>query len=617
MSFCLCGCKISVMTQRNPKNINKNKKSRRQKRKLFPIILTIAGIVLVGIIIYAVFFLKSYEPPRTEKYLAGTDKFASVYYYDDYEKRLFRIDDQIRRGSKVSLTGEIYSEYGVDYEVVEYEGETFYVKSEYLVDEGENLVRETEKWVRTPVTVYKEKDSSDIASYFSKGTHIDILSYDQLQEDGSINMYQVSSGDVTGWVYSKYLADSKKEAEAVNEEIYSIHANRAYGSELYGGAGSDLDWYPVEKASFENNKIIGDCRGMYLCGSAVQHIDDYIEIAKSAGVNAMVIDVKENGSALCDLDVFHEYSPLQSQYVHCDPDYAKEAFQKVKDAGLYLILRIVVFKDELYAKANPENTIDSDSANVKWPSAFCRGVWEYNVKLAEEVIEKFKPNEIQFDYVRFPEEAYTMSQDPSTDFRNTYDESKVQAIQNFVYYACDRIHTHDVYVSIDVFAESTSKYIPAYGQYFPAISNVADAVSAMPYTDHYGQSNDTWSDPYSTISNWAASCAARQKEIETPGIARTWLTGYNVPWWNPQITCNSDYVKKQAQALYDNDVNGGFMLWNGASSMEIYRSCAEGWRYDYTSKSTSKTTSSETSEASEESEEETPEEETSEEETAE
>ena len=68
----------------------------------------------------------------------------------------------------------------------------------------------------------------------------------------------------------------------------------------------------------------------------------------------------------------------------------------------------------------------------------------------------------------------------------------------FLMYAKDELHKMNVYVSADVFGESSWGYVTAYGQYFPAISNVVDAISAMPYTDHYEASNGyyPWEHPY-------------------------------------------------------------------------------------------------------------------------
>lgn len=52
--------------------------------------------------------------------------------------------------------------------------------------------------------------------------------------------------------------------------------------------------------------------------------------------------------------------------------------------------------------------ISSKASNRLWPSAYSRGAWQYNVELAKEAVHEMGFNEIQFDYVRFPEDAYNM-----------------------------------------------------------------------------------------------------------------------------------------------------------------------------------------------------------------
>jgi len=250
---------------------------------------------------------------------------------------------------------------------------------------------------------------------------------------------------------------------------------------------------------------------------------------------------------------------------------------------MYLVLRIVTFNDAYYGEDHPDQCIDSPESWQLWPSAYSREVWYYNVALAEEAIEKFHPNEIQFDYVRFPEEAFAMSDAGNTDFKNEYDEEKAEAVQNFLFYACDRIHSHGVYVSADVFAECANDYVTAYGQYFPAISNVVDCISAMPYTDHFGRAVDTWTYPYSLLYTWGQNAAARQTEIETPALVRTWLTGYNVPFWDPVVNIDADYVINEAQAIYNAGLMNGFLLWNGGSNYWNYANIGYAWGYDYVS----------------------------------
>ncbi len=555
----------------------------KKRKRLRAAIIAVAIIAIAVCAAIACFFIIKREGPAASSsyYLASTSGDAEVYIYDDYEKRLFLTHSDLKRGDEVISKNETYTENGRDYVVVSAGDQTYYVNAKRLVKSLDDIVQETEKYVRTPVTVYKEKDSAEICSYIPKGSHVNISGYDKLLDDGNVNMYKIESDGITGWVYGKYLVDGQKEAEAVNEEIYDIHKERAYGSDLYGGSASNLDWYAYEKPSFEDNTLLDDARVMYLCNKSYANIDEYLALAKKYGINAVCMDIKDK-LLCCQFDTAAEISPTSNENYSYSQEYMEQVVQKIKDAGLYLICRIVVFRDTYYAEDHPEECIVSDQSTSVWPSAYSRNVWYYNVELALEVIERFSPNEIQFDYVRFPEEAYRMSTADDTDFRNTYNEDKCQAIQNFLFYACDTIHQKGVYVSADVFAECANKYVSAYGQYFPAISNIVDVISAMPYTDHFGTSEDTWSDPYTTVYDWAKRAAQRQAEIETPALARTWLTCYSVPFWNPVTDCDSDYFSKEAQALYDAGLTGGFLSWNSASGMDTYTAVGSAWGYDYT-----------------------------------
>ena len=554
-----------------------------RRRRIIRAILIIIAVLAAaaGIVTAVILISRSAGHSSNTRFLASTSGAAEVYVYDDYEKRLFRTSTDIKRGTEVTLTDETYTENGRTYIVVKYGDDTFYVKESCLVTDLNDIVQEKEKWVRTSVTVYDNYEGPEISSFIKKGSHLVLTGYDELLEDGNVNMYEIECDGVKGWVYGKYLVDTEKEANAINEEIYEIHKDRNYiGSDLHGGTAADLDWFPYEHPHFPDNPILEDARCMYLNIKSLETIDKYLELAKANGVNSICMDIKD-GQLVTQFDCAAELSPTSNSVYGHQPEAVEAAVQKIKDAGLYLICRIVVFNDTLYGGDHPEDCIESEESTQTWPSAYSRNVWYYNVRLAEEVIQRYAPNEIQFDYVRFPEESYRMSESGTTDFKNVYSEEKCEAIQNFLFYACDYLHRYNVYVSADVFAECAGKYISAYGQYFPAISNVADAVSAMPYTDHFGTTVDTWTDGYTTVNDWAQRCAARQTEIETPGIARTWLTCYNVPWWHPTVTCDEQYFGDQARALYDAGVTGGFLSWNGISNYTIYEQMAPAWGFDY------------------------------------
>ena len=169
-----------------------------------------------------------------------------------------------------------------------------------------------------------------------------------------------------------------------------------------------------------------------------------------------------------------------------------------------------------------------------------------------------------------------MSKSGVADFRNKYGEEKGQAVQNFCFYAADQIHEAGAYFSVDVFGESVYGYMTAYGQYWPGISNIVDAISAMPYTDHTG-GKGAWTDPYKTMKNWGKRAKKKQDILQSPAVARTWITGYNTPYWAPTENYGEAELKAQIKGLEDAGLDGGFIPWNVVNSLEKYKQYKAIW----------------------------------------
>lgn len=565
-----------------------DRKRKKRKLKVGKIVVTLLiGLILIISIIIGINFLagkgKGLVNNRTDMYLASSDTSVEIFSMDD-DGNLSSSEELIRGTKVVSLNNELEKDEN-KYAKIEYENSIYYVLSDNLSANEKDVVLEKTKYVRTSVTVYENEIDSKIGSFIKKGNVLEIMGYDKLLEDGKVNMYKIKSGDTEGWVYSKYLVEDEESAIANYNENgeYDTHKNRKYnGRELHGGKASTLDYYPYERFEFEDNPLLKEAKTMYLnAGSTViKNIDSYLKIAKENGVNAIVVDIKDGALAYTS-EVAEEYSPTAYKTAINDNGVYKSAIDKIKEAGIYAIGRIVVFNDVHYGKDHPEDCITSTVSNRLWPSAYSRGAWEYNVELAKEAVLEMGFNEIQFDYVRFPEDAYNMSVNGNTDFKNIYGEEKAEAVQNFLFYATDQIHKIGAYLSVDVFGECSSTYVTAYGQYWPAISNIVDVISSMPYTDHFGRNNDTWSNPYKTVYNWALGAAKRQTEIPTPAVARTWITAYDTPYWNVSVIYGADKISDQVEALYDAGLNGGFITWNSASSLAKYEQIKSAFAKNY------------------------------------
>jgi hypothetical protein len=551
---------------------------RRKKRRVNPVKVGITIGISAIIVVLAVLLLgKGRDIINKEAmYLASSDKVVKLYIQDDDGN--LKEDKDLVRGTKVSSYKDTITKDNKSYTKIDYDKSIYYVDSGSLVKDAKSAVLEKVKYVRTSVTVYQNSEDSKIESFIKKGNKIDVTDYDKLLEDGSVNMYKIKNDNTEGWVYGKYLVNDEETANEVYNEnsVYDTHKDRKYGlRELYGGKASTLDYYPYERVEFENNKLLKSAKAMYLNAGTIGSIDSYLKIAKENGVNAIVVDIKD-GALAYSSEVAKEISPTAYKTAINDNSLYKAAIDKIKEAGIYAIGRIVVFNDTHYAKDHPEDCINSTG----WPSAYSRNVWYYNVELAKEAAREMGFNEIQFDYVRFPENAYNLSI-AKADFKNKHDEEKAEAVQNFLFYATDQIHKEGIYLSVDVFGECSSEYVTAYGQYWPAISNIVDAISSMPYTDHFGRSVDTWTNAYQTVNNWAKGASARQKEIPTPAVARTWITAYDTPYWNPKVIYNAGKIEDQVRALYDAGLDGGFITWNSASSLAKYEQIKSAFAKNY------------------------------------
>lgn len=551
------------------------------------VLIFILGVLIVSFIIFLL--LKGINKvviKQNYKYLANNQSEITLYTLD-YNETL-----QIARGTKVEIIESITNE-NKEYYKIKYNNTEYLVFKENVVNNEDDIILEKEMYVRTPVTIYESEDSIKILGMAKKGEKLDIVGYNKVNEDGSISMYKIKYNDIEGYVYGKYLVNNK-ELSLVNYDEdgnYQIHKKR--GDSFGGGDAGNLDYYPYEKAKFENNVMPDEVRALYLNSGVVSNVDAYIKIAKNSGINAFVVDIKDNTSPAYPAKAMQEYSITNYNKAINSYETYKKAIKKLKDEGFYVIGRITVFKDSYYAKDHPEDTIKDNNTNSSynhdgsyWPSAFKRNVWEYNVKLAIESVQEMGFNEIQFDYVRFPDRTGNLEKKGVINFGNVYKEDKAQAIQQFVMYACDEIHKHNSYVSIDVFGESAHNYVTAYGQYWAAISNVADVISGMPYPDHfsaheYGFNEVVWTIPYKLLNLWGNNFVMkRQKEIPTPAIVRTWIQTYDT-YKNPKVIYDSYMIKEEIKGLYDAGLKGGFMTWNGSSNISKYDSVKSAFGGNY------------------------------------
>lgn len=446
----------------------------------------------------------------------------------------------------------------------------------YVVSNVSDIVPAHTLYVRTAVNL-RTVDGKLLPTLAEKGSAVEVLGCDYSYEDGQIHMYRVRLSDTEGYIMPQYLVEN--EADSLlnyDDGSYATHQGREsrYGS----GDAATLDYYPREKGPIEGNVMPDECRTLYIAAWRVSAVDEYLEIAENSGINAFVVDIADGGAIGYASDVMEQYCPSAAAAANNSVEEYRAAIQKIKDAGYYVIGRITTFNDTYFVKDHPECAITNADGSPKklsgeyWPTPYNRTVWQYKVDLAIEAVELMGFNEIQFDYVRFPDRTWSYEKAGTIDFHNNGGETKAQAIQRFLMYAADILHEKGVYISADVFGESAYTYVTAYGQYWPAISNVVDVISGMPYPDHFAASGTwlPWEHPYETLYQWGKNVMNRQSETATPAAVRTWIQAYNAIH-EPYNTYGSDEVAAQIRGLRDAGCTGGYMTWNSASSTAKYR----------------------------------------------
>ena len=486
------------------------------------VFIAIITLLIKGIGVTYSFF----NPNMEERYLASNSN--NIVLYDKNKTKV----SEVVRGTKINLYLDTVED---EYNKIKIDDKVFFVLRDNIVANYKDIVLENEIYVRTPMVL--KEDNMKIVSYVPKAEKLEITGFDEIDKSGNVLNYQVKYKNAEGFIKNEYLVNSLEEAKMNydEEKSYLVHTKR---TSEYGGDASELDFYPREKAKFKDNIMPEKVSALYLNGTAINKVDDYIELANNTNVNAFVVDIKDSVLSYKS-DIAKELSPKSYKNAITTIDKFRTNINKLKDAGYYVIGRISVFKDYSYASDNPEDAITDKKGNLYkhngsyWPSAFSTNVWEYNISLAVEAVELFGFNEIQFDYVRFPDGTSSLEKDNVIDMKNKYNISKIQAIQTFLIYATDILHEKGVYVSADVFGESAHSYVNSYGQYWGAISNVVDVISAMPYPDHfnihqYGIDEVVWTNPYKLLYTWCKDYAMkRQSEVPTPAIMRTWIQAYN------------------------------------------------------------------------------------------
>lgn len=333
-------------------------------------------------------------------------------------------------------------------------------------------------------------------------------------------------------------------------------------------------------------------KGIYMSVDTVADEDTFwelIDFVIDNGLNSIVFDFKDDtGNITTRLDT--DNALIQENT--WDALDLQEALKVCEEYGIYPIARIVTFKDNRLSNSRPDlsfhdketGEVWADTNAAQYVNPFLYEVWEYNVDVAIEAA-KIGFQDIQFDYVRFPEGFDVFSEDLEFD-KGAYThyviseeakgEDRVVVILDFLKYARERLAPYNVQVSADVFGYTAvagdSPDVRGIGQHFARMAENVDTISAMIYPSHWGTDffgiTNPDLHPYETIDAYMNSEELALSDLQNDVNSRPWLQDFTDYFSLPPGTFQEygpDQVQEQIDALFDHGVYE-FLLWNAGGT---------------------------------------------------
>lgn len=340
--------------------------------------------------------------------------------------------------------------------------------------------------------------------------------------------------------------------------------------------------------------------------------ENLYNLSETTEINSVTIDIK-NVSGYTSFDFwdynFWDIKPV-SNWAIWD---IKTLIADLHDRNIYVIWRIVVFKDKLLSEKRPDlalkwtddkTSVWTDYAWNKYLDAHSKEVWDYIVELSSASYELWF-DEINFDYIRFPSDWYIskayypfsssiISQNPSWWKMMVIDE-----FWNYLKTKLKQKHS-DIVLSADVFWLVTNIDLFQIWQNLESFLLNFDFVWPMIYPSHYSVWY-LWASipdniPYDVLSNAIKNTNSRIDKLNSDikqstmswstfmikdsfipkaDISDIWEISKNKirPWlqWFTCTRCkgatayNREKFRQEVNWVYDSWLNS-WWVWNSSSN---------------------------------------------------
>ena len=331
---------------------------------------------------------------------------------------------------------------------------------------------------------------------------------------------------------------------------------------------------------FTKERIPVKAKGIYVTSSKAGSEDRnrLIELVDTTEINAMVIDVKGDTGKISYL-----MNSPKAQGIDATTNQIADMealVRELKEKEIYLIARIVAFKDPYLAEQkhelaikNKDGSLYRDNNGECWVNPYKKEVWDYLVEVATEAAA-IGFDEIQFDYIRFS----TGQGIADADFgKEAGTKTKEDIITEFTKYAYEKLKPLGVFVAADVYGTIISSSMDAglVGQNYVEMSKYLDYICPMIYPSHFGDGNYGIEYPdleplliVRKVLNASKEKIAQIPEGEHRAIVRPWLQDFTATWIKHHQTYGGKEVRAQINGVYEAGYEE-WLLWNAAAKYSV------------------------------------------------
>ncbi len=391
------------------------------------------------------------------------------------------------------------------------------------------------------------------------------------------------------------------------------------GTESYSAQSSSV--LPVASATPEVPPVLQDTRdvirhvplpaqvkAIYM-SACVAGTHDFrerlVKLTEETEINTIVIDIKDYSGTISFDPVSEAWQPAWAA-AKCGARDMKAFLSYLHEKNIFVIGRITVFQDPLYAPQHPElavqrkdGTVWRDGKGLSFIDVGARPYWDHIVELAVDAYN-IGFDELNFDYVRYPSDGDMQNIAFPNSMAGEYGSDKQANLEAFFKYLNARLDedirfslvrhentgraSSTPWTSADLFGMTTTNTDDlSIGQVQERAAPYFDFIAPMVYPSHYPKSflglGDPNDYPYKVVhyamsegvkrmvatSTTVAGFAHTRIGTSTPALyAKPAFTPDRFRTWIQDFDYGGDYdaadVHAQIQASYDAGVMS-YMIW--------------------------------------------------------